>query len=151
MYYVVYISTAARLMTDEDLIEILIKSRNNNFRLGITGVLLYHEGTFIQAIEGDKVVIDKLLNSICKDKRHFGLTIITEGIMETHAFPDWSMGFLSVDAETLSIIRGYKRLETIDAIGNEAARNQNHEALLFIKSFAQNNYPHAINQALQAR
>ena len=52
IYQLVYISAANHEFTEKELHELLSKARKNNESYGITGMLLYHQGSFIQALEG---------------------------------------------------------------------------------------------------
>ena len=54
MYYIVYLSSASKLFTEDELKEIVDISVKNNTRLGITGMMLYNEGNFIQVLEGEE-------------------------------------------------------------------------------------------------
>ena len=54
MFYLIYVSSAIKLMHDDELLLLLEKARENNSRLGITGMLLYKEGNFMQMLEGGK-------------------------------------------------------------------------------------------------
>lgn len=43
-FYHVYVSSSVNLMSREELVKLLTISRENNARLGITGLLLYKDG-----------------------------------------------------------------------------------------------------------
>ncbi|NJO83577.1 MAG: BLUF domain-containing protein, partial [Blastochloris sp.] len=47
-------------MTDDQLREILVKARDKNRRLNVTGMLLYRDRFFIQALEGEQEVVEPL-------------------------------------------------------------------------------------------
>lgn len=97
MFYVIYVSSAVRLMNDEALLSLLQQSRKKNAELGITGMLLYKQGNFMQLLEGEEKVVLELFDTIKKDSRHKDLiTIITDDIAD-RSFEDWSMGFHNMD------------------------------------------------------
>jgi Sensors of blue-light using FAD len=54
-YQIIYSSEAATPMQTDDLQELLDRSRRSNAAKGITGALIYAEGSFLQILEGDKV------------------------------------------------------------------------------------------------
>ena len=57
--------------TTADAIEsILHQSRDHNPISGVTGVLCYGGGIFLQAIEGGRMAISELYGHIQRDKRH---------------------------------------------------------------------------------
>jgi hypothetical protein len=91
----VYASSAVRLFSHEELVELLRISRINNARLGITGMLLYDSGNFIQAIEGPRDNVDKLFEKIRVDPRHKQVTVILEGPLDERQFRNYTMGFIN--------------------------------------------------------
>ena len=97
MRYLVYSSQAARPFSEEALAELLALSRRNNSAAGITGMLLYRAGRFLQAIEGDEAALTKLFERIAADPRHTGIRVLDRGETERPEFPDWSMGFEQLD------------------------------------------------------
>ncbi len=107
MYYLIYSSTGTKLFTDDDLTAILSKSVTNNTRDNITGVLLYHEGIFIQLLEGEEKLIHETYKRIIADNRHAAVITIASGQLEQRNFPDWVMGFKSINAEALKELKGY--------------------------------------------
>jgi Sensors of blue-light using FAD len=102
MISVIYVSSAAGRMSDADLQAILGQSRRNNERDGVTGMLLYSDGNFIQAIEGPEPAIDKLLRRIEGDRRHGGIITIARYPVEDRQFGDWSMGFRPLEKHRMS-------------------------------------------------
>ena len=101
MYYMIYISTATKLMTEEELTSLLETARHNNSANNITGMLLYSNGTFMQVLEGkDRDKLQTLYQTIEQDKRHHSIIRMTEGKTRKRQFPDWSMGFNHIEQET---------------------------------------------------
>ena len=70
MIQITYISSSARPINQNGLEDILVKSRKNNNEIGITGMLIYHNDTFLQVLEGDEEKVDTLMSKIKKDGRH---------------------------------------------------------------------------------
>lgn len=94
----VYVSLAVRKMTDTDLSELLATSRKNNAKQEITGLLLYRDGFFIQALEGEESVIDALFKKIRKDQRHSDVLLLFKEPIDERSFAEWSMGFKLFDS-----------------------------------------------------
>jgi len=107
MYYIIYSSTGTKQFTENDLTDILSKSVNNNIRDSITGVLLYHDDSFIQLLEGEEQTIRETYKRIIADSRHKDVTTIASGGLEQRNFPDWAMGFKSINATALKELKGY--------------------------------------------
>jgi hypothetical protein len=56
----IYASAAGRAFDTEELAQLLKVARDNNAKLGLTGMLLYAEGSFFQVLEGPAQVVDAL-------------------------------------------------------------------------------------------
>lgn len=97
MFYLIYVSSATKLMNDEELLFLLNQSRDNNLKLNITGMLLYKSGNFMQMLEGEKQTVLELFETIKKDERHKDVYTILTGDIEKRNFEDWSMGFCNMD------------------------------------------------------
>jgi len=94
MIQIVYVSAAANPMTTEQLKALLAKARVRNATHSVTGMLLYHDGSFLQVLEGHEADVDPILASIQRDPRHTSTRILHRGAIVQREFPDWSMGFL---------------------------------------------------------
>lgn len=93
IFQLVYISAANKEFTDEELQELLGKARVNNKSLDVSGMLLFHQGSFIQALEGPQNAVEDLYNKISEDKRHTETRVLFRGDLEERDFDSWSMGF----------------------------------------------------------
>jgi len=91
--HLAYVSSATEPFSRESLLQLLEHSRRNNAACGITGMLLYRGGNFMQVIEGEKTVVQQLHSRILRDPRHGGCITLLQGPIEARAFPEWSMGF----------------------------------------------------------
>lgn len=97
MFYLIYISSATKLMDDDELLFLLEQSREKNLKLNVTGMLLYKDGCFMQMLEGEKQAVLDLYKTIVVDHRHKGVITIITGDIEKRNFKDWSMGFCNID------------------------------------------------------
>lgn len=108
MFEHVYISRATTLFTPEAIESLLRKSRENNEKLGVTGMLVYREPFFMQALEGPTETIETLLNRIARDPRHTEITTILNAPIHRRAFAGWSMGFFQCNPKSsLELVRQY--------------------------------------------
>jgi hypothetical protein len=83
-------------LTNVDLDGILLSARRRNVALGITGILLYYRGQFVQILEGRKALVDDIYqNHINPDTRHTGLNKVLENTIAHRSFSEWSMGLVS--------------------------------------------------------
>ena len=75
--------------TSPEAIEsILNQARQHNPEMGITGILCYGGGIFLQAIEGGRVDIDRLLRRLLVDPRHSGLRILVDTPITTRSLTE---------------------------------------------------------------
>ena len=89
-----------------DLDTLLQECRRKNAKAGITGILLYRDGSFLQVLEGDRAVVEDLFEKITADKRHNqSRKIILEPIAE-RAFAAWTMGYPRISSRELAEIPG---------------------------------------------
>jgi len=94
---IIYISNAASRLSAAELDEILVSSRRKNARIGVTGMLVHMDGSFIQALEGEADSLDPLMSRISDDRRHRDFVVIARYPIAARQFPDWSMGFRRCD------------------------------------------------------
>ena len=110
MFELIYVSTAAKRMTKDNLQSILMESMRHNSDHNITGILLYDQGSFCQVLEGDKKDVLSLFKKIKKDKRHFNVITISEKDIQYREFSAWSMRFINLDFYDREMIQGYQTL-----------------------------------------
>lgn len=108
MFQFVYVSSEVIRFTDEKLRDLLEVSRRRNSAAGLTGLLLYANGSFIQLLEGPQEEVLATRARIEKDPRHSSLVVLLEGPCETRDFEDWSMGFRRVAKDEEAVIPGFR-------------------------------------------
>lgn len=135
MKYLIYLSTAVNLFDDQSILDLLEKSRTRNAANNITGILLYHEGNFIQLLEGDADDVDATLTRISKDPQHKNIIVIDEGDLGERNFGNWSMGFQRATAKELADIEAYTDPKKL----HDEAAADSHPALAMLKTFVKTN------------
>jgi Sensors of blue-light using FAD len=101
-FRVVYSSEAVPSLNLAKLETMLSESRIRNAARGITGVLVFVEGVFLQILEGEKKAVLDLMRTIERDKRHRHLKVFYEEETDKRAFGSWSMAYLSPSTEEVS-------------------------------------------------
>jgi len=91
-----YTSSATRLMSVAELVELIEQIRTKNERLGVTGLLLYSGGNVIQTLEGTPEAVDAVFGAIIDDPRHGDVRVVDRRAIDERAFASWSMGFRNV-------------------------------------------------------
>lgn len=123
MFYLIYASAANKLFSKEQLVDLLTKCRAKNTSLGITGMLLYKDGSFMQALEGEESAVRSLFKTISGDRRHKLVSIIHEGNVDERQFPEWSMGFRDLNSPDVQSIPGYNEFLNKSLTGEEFTSN----------------------------
>lgn len=96
-------------------IESIFKSaRQHNHDQGVTGILVYGDGVFLQAIEGGRQAISDLYGTIQRDPRHKDVVLLHyEEILERR-FGGWTMGLVDVGRVNASVLLKYSERATLD-------------------------------------
>lgn len=110
---VVYVSSGCREYTGAELDEIAAIGSRNTATDGITGILLYYRGNFMQLIEGPPANVEATFKRISNDSRHTGILKLHDTLVDDRWFPDHSMGFRAVaDSETTSFPDLFEKLDS---------------------------------------
>src|SRR3954465_12203500 len=107
MLSLIYVSSAVQLFTTEELVALLEQARRKNARLGITGMLLYKDGNFMQVLEGEDETVRALAAEIERDRRHKAFTILTTDTIAERQFHNWSMAFNNLERRDSMDFPGY--------------------------------------------
>jgi hypothetical protein len=107
MFTLVYVSSAVTPFSQDQLAELLAQSRANNESLGISGMLLYKDGNFMQVLEGDERQVLALSAKIAKDPRHRGVMVLLKEHQPQRAFAEWSMAFRDLNADDSQRVPGF--------------------------------------------
>lgn len=91
MLTLIYRSRAAAGLTDADLSDIASKSAARNKRLGISGFLVDFDGLFLQVLEGEGDVVDRVMATIRRDSRHSGIEVLLGKRTSRRQFGFWGM------------------------------------------------------------
>jgi hypothetical protein len=106
-FFYVYSSVATNAFTESELLELLTRSREANSKLGLSGMLLYKNGDFLQVLEGPEQVVRTMIRKIQLDPRHKSILKLLEGDYAERQFPYWYMGFRNLDTEEAKNTPGY--------------------------------------------
>ena len=93
---------------------ILAQSRNHNPASGITGILCYGGGIFLQALEGGRQQVSALYGHIQKDVRHKDVVLLSYGEIEERSFGSWTMGMVNLAKLNTSIVLKYSEKPELD-------------------------------------
>jgi hypothetical protein len=109
-----YASRAATPFGDDELTAILRRSRAANPALGITGVLCYSDGIFMQVLEGGRTAVNRLYNQITSDPRHTQVELLHYEEIEERRFAGWSMGQADIASLNPALLLKYSERGVLD-------------------------------------
>lgn len=134
IFQIAYLSSATEQASPDRIREILWHSRSWNERYDVTGMLLFHDGNFMQFIEGDQDILAALLLKIERDPAHKGLITLFRGMVVERTFPNWSMAFYepaSLDIPGLGTVKSFEDLRC----GHSVLERRDPRAAIFVRSF----------------
>lgn len=91
----IYTSQAAVPFDAGAVESLLVKARRSNCDNGITGVLSFSHGHFLQVLEGPETEVLPLYARILRDRRHRECVIISIQLVRLRLFPNWNMGHVA--------------------------------------------------------
>ena len=124
MHLIIYTSKYVGRPEDIDdvLTDIVIRSEINNLEFDITGLLFYHNGRFIQVLEGERDSLEGLMSILEKDDRHENIQRIVDQTIKKRAVKEWSMDSLNLSedatvdpGELIRIRDAYKKHLLVDS------------------------------------
>ncbi|MDO9314566.1 MAG: BLUF domain-containing protein [Burkholderiaceae bacterium] len=102
-----YASRAADSVNQNELVAILKKSKANNAEVGVTGVLCFSTGIFLQVLEGGRSQVSALYNRIANDKRHHDVVLLSYEEVDERRFAGWSMGRANLSRLNPALVMKY--------------------------------------------
>jgi len=137
MLSLIYVSSAIRQFDDQELLDILKVSRENNSSQDVTGLLLYKSGNFMQVLEGSDEIVLALYEKIRKDARHKDVSIISREQIQTRQFPAWEMAFTNLDSPAIKEEPGYSQF-LHDEFTADVYRKSPSRAYIMLLAFRKN-------------
>jgi hypothetical protein len=107
LHRIVYVSTSMPPFTEQGLLDLLAQARKANQAEGITGMLLYKDGNWLQVLEGPTEAVTLMFSRIRRDSRHQDVTTVLEEPVSARLFDQWSMGFRNLSGREADSIAGF--------------------------------------------
>lgn len=94
---------------EPNVARILHKSRSNNIKNGLVGVLYFGNGCFFQCLEGDETAVDTLYKKLEADPRHQDVRLLSKKRITDQSFANWAMKYVPIDQamQKLLLDNGY--------------------------------------------
>lgn len=108
---IVYISrstftpSSASTEIEPNVARILAKSRINNRKNGLVGVLYFGDGCFFQCLEGESSAIDTLYAKLQNDPRHKDLKLLSRKSINKLSFVDWAMKYVPLESQMNQLLK----------------------------------------------
>lgn len=109
-----YASRVAPGVSGEITEAILQQSREKNPRLGITGILCQGGDVFMQVLEGGRLAVNELYNTIVSDSRHQQVLLLHYQEVSQRRFAGWTMGHVRLDRINPSLLLKYSERPVLD-------------------------------------
>ncbi|MFN3888245.1 MAG: BLUF domain-containing protein [Aquabacterium sp.] len=109
-----YASRSSEPLTPEAIDAILVSSRRENPRRGITGLLCHSGDIFMQVLEGGRDTVSELYNHICRDPRHKDVVLLHYEEITERRFAGWTMGQVNLARVNPSTLLKYSERPVLD-------------------------------------
>lgn len=109
-----YCSRAVSGVDQEELTSLLRQSRIDNANRGITGMLCFSEGLFIQVLEGGRDPVNALYKRIVTDPRHSEVTLLVYDEVSERRFASWTMGQVNMSRINTAMLLKYSEQPSLD-------------------------------------
>lgn len=116
-----YASAASADKSYGALVDIMNHAQARNVECGITGLLCYGSGQFLQALEGERRAVNALYHRIAQDARHADCQVIDVTEIEARAFPEWTMKVVNWETGETARRRAVLQADTGSAVFAPAA------------------------------
>lgn len=126
----IYASSATQLMSQQELTRLLKTTHKNNSSRGLTGLLLYNQGNFIQALEGPEEAVMQVYNKIQTDPRHHSIVLLGKEPIAKRQFPNWAMGFRNLEALSEEDQEAFSDFMKIDKLPDYFHENPSRASIL---------------------
>lgn len=109
-----YASRATAALAEADLAAILRSSRENNPQEGITGLLCFADGVFVQVLEGGRDAVNARYRRIVVDARHTDVLLLSYEEIAERSFAGWTMGQVNLQRLNPALLLKYSATGKLD-------------------------------------
>ncbi len=110
MYMSQSVDPVPKIWLPANLENILARARSNNRKHGISGVLSFKKGHYLQIVEGPNDEVDQLYANIQHDPRHKSVSVICTIQTKQRYLQDWDMKlipFCAVDTQFVKFMKDH--------------------------------------------
>ena len=123
LHRLIYVSRSSNVLgedADAEVHRIVAVSMGRNRMVDVTGLLLTHQGWFLQVLEGPSAEVSGLMGRILRDTRHRGMRTLSSDMVDTRLFSDWNMVGARLGPEADPVLTELGQIARFDADGLSA-------------------------------
>lgn len=109
-----YASRAVPAVDQEELQALMRQCRTQNPQIGVTGVLCFASGIFLQVLEGSRTAVNRLYSRIVADTRHTDVELLAYEEIDERRFAGWAMGQVHMSGLNPALLLKYSATATLD-------------------------------------
>jgi hypothetical protein len=110
----IYASRASNEVDAEKLSAVMKASRTHNAAAGITGVLVFTDGIFMQVLEGGRDEVSALYNRITQSRLHRDVVLLGYDEIGERRFAGWAMGQANLSRLNPGVLLKYSERAELD-------------------------------------
>ncbi|HYX32298.1 MAG TPA: BLUF domain-containing protein [Oligoflexus sp.] len=92
-FQLAYLSRATEPFEEAELFQLIDHSQKNNKAKGLSGMLVYNSGYFLQLLEGPADLVNATMDRIARDPRHVDIKRVFENQASQRIFGSWYMAY----------------------------------------------------------
>lgn len=109
LHALMYSSIADPKLTSDDIDQLVNQARQRNAEQGITGLLVYQHGCFLQILEGDRKKLSQLFEQkLLRDPRHSAVRLFHDEALSERQFRFWHLAFSDLGEHSTRISSPYR-------------------------------------------
>lgn len=110
----IYASKVASHVDYREVKNILAASQRNNTPRGVSGLLIFNSGYFLQWLEGGRAAVSERFTRILGDDRHTNPLLLDYQEVTRRQFTEWNMGYLGEGPMNRSIFFEFGQEDRFD-------------------------------------
>jgi hypothetical protein len=137
LVHVIYACACSAEVHEHEILTLLKQSRIANRKNDVSGMLLYPGECFLQLFEGEERMVDAVCSTLFRTKPRLRLTQLVREAISEREFPEWTMGFVTVDPKEAGQLLGD---DDLFQSATTATRLDAHGAKTLISIFGRRRY-----------
>ncbi len=112
-----YVSRAVGPQTGMVTATLLAQAQGQNEAHGVSGVLCQGQGLYLQVLEGERAVVNRLYANILKDARHHDVQLLSLEDIPRRRYPAWSMAHVVLPDDDAMLRMQHPEFDPYSATG----------------------------------